>query len=276
MKILKRLALPLYLKFIDRLKRDIYSDEQLNLLKKLDHQSAILQDHIELTHNQIGYLNKLISGIDLTSIEDDFFMNPADVVDDVFNILTYQESNVTTINRIAALDSNLVKGKKACVIGVNNLVVIEALKKRGVKAVISIELSPYISKDVYTKAKIKTDELLFIYPTKLPTIPLSNFDILVSLNPAVNSYILKYKMFHLGAHTKELAILTIQGNDNSFKILKSAIHTSGFTEITTIEDKSITHFDYETIHNIQNTQNKKDTKDILQHIFLAHKLPSMK
>jgi len=268
--LIKRLIRPIFKRYANFLYRELQLDVQANKLEWIIEHNKKTQDKIDKILKQLQKLHILLGGIDSEWINR--IINPAELTADITDILAYNPTDVYAANFINAIDESILENRSVCLIGSNNNLFIDLLLKKNIKNLTVIELNPYVIRDSKSENNSVNLQAYYVYPTKIPTLHLQQFDVLVSPSAAANRFLLKFDFFHIGSYVSEAGIFMLEGTEKEHRYFLTRLHTSGFSEILSENKKH--SFDYKEIQ--QRDEFLKEESNVTRSdLYFTRKLPNI-
>ncbi len=269
-KKLKSLFKPLYQHYIRKLREGLQTDEQFRLIHHIVGQNELLKKEVETLQHELNLLTILIGAIEPTNGNDAFTLTPADTTHDLINILAPAPVNtVSIVQLLEAINPGDLKNKKICLIGAGAHFFKTELEKRGATVVLQIEMNPLLG----NHQQNASESIVYVYPPHIATVPLpEHIDVLFVAHPAVSAYLLKRKLFQIGAFTQERGYFILSGDQKTQHHLATLITGCGFSQAKQVPNGSYTSFDYLDLRTPPPSAEQADSESVL---YVADKLPDV-
>ena len=265
---IKSILKPYYRKVIAKLRDGLHLDEHTRLLNHLIAQNNILKQDIETLQHELNMLNILVGSVEPASGNDAFTLTSEDTTRDLVNILAHHKQNeVEVVQLLQQIDNSFFKDKIICLIGTQNNMFRKEITRYNASQIISIELISLLAKEHNQK-----DNTWYSYPSHIGSVNIPDrIDILFVTHPAVSAYLLKRKLFGIGAKVTQKGLFILSGTESEHKRLATLITANGFSEVHALPNGKITTFDYLELREMpkNDTSGARNTM-----LYEADKMPS--
>lgn len=265
---LKSILKPYYRKIVSKLRNSLHLDEHTRLLHEIIAQNDVLQKDRAILSNQLYMLSILLAGTEPTTGNDAFTLTPEDTARDLVNILSPRKQNdVETMQMLQSLPPDTFRNKSVCLMGTQNTFLRDELKKRGATDVYSVEFISYLGRE-----QNQTDTI-YIYPAHAGSAAIpEKTDILFVAHPAASSYLLKRRLFGIGAKITKKGLFVLSGTEIEMKRLEALIVASGFNQVQPQPEGKVATFDYV---ELREKPTFADMEPQESKLYMADKLPTM-